>query len=201
MSIYYDLYENPDPQQKDGRQPLHARVVPSGTLGAKQFIKSVSKNNGFSEATIDGCLQAVTDELLYWLKQGWIVEVGELGHFSLSLKCDRPVMNPKEIRSPSIRLNKINLRVGRHFRQRMEPLQLERTTSPNRSSGNADADRCRTLLLKHLEKQGVINRADFMKLTGVNRLKAIDLLNGYIKEGIIRRYGGGKAVVYLKKEG
>lgn len=38
-----------------------------------------------------------------------------------------------------------------------------------------------------------------MRLTGINRDKAIGLLNKYIEEGMIRKYGGGKTVVYLKK--
>ena len=124
MSVYYDLYASGNPQKKDEQQPLHARVIPSGTLDAKKFIELVSKSNGFSQATIEGCLQAVTDELQHWLKQGWIVEVGELGYFSLSLKCDHPVMEKKEIRSPSIHLNKVNLRINKKFRESLEPLPL-----------------------------------------------------------------------------
>ena len=60
MSVYYDLYASGNPQKKDEQQPLHARVIPSGTLDAKKFIELVSKSNGFSQATIEGCLQAVT---------------------------------------------------------------------------------------------------------------------------------------------
>ena len=199
MSVYYDLYASGNPQKKDEQQPLHARVIPSGTLDAKKFIELVSKSNGFSQATIEGCLQAITDELQHWLKQGWTVEVGELGHFSLSLKCGRPVMEKKEIRSPSIHLNKINLRINKKFRESMEPLQLERMESPYRNEGSLNEDNCRTVLIQHLEEQGCITRTDFMRLAGINRDKAIGLLNKYIEEGIIRKYGGGKTVVYLKR--
>ena len=38
MSVYYDLYASGNPQKKDEQQPLHARVIPSGTLDAKKFI-------------------------------------------------------------------------------------------------------------------------------------------------------------------
>ena len=31
MSIYYDLYENPDKEGTEEQKLLHARVVPSGT--------------------------------------------------------------------------------------------------------------------------------------------------------------------------
>ncbi len=43
MSVYYDLYASGNPQKKDEQQPLHARVIPSGTLDAKKFIELVSK--------------------------------------------------------------------------------------------------------------------------------------------------------------
>ena len=199
MSVYYDLYASGNPQKKDEQQPLHARVIPSGTLDAKKFIELVSKSNAFSQATIEGCLQAVTDELQHWLKQGWIVEVGELGYFSLSLKCDHPVMEKKEIRSPSIHLNKVNLRINKKFRENMEPLPLERMESPYRSNGNPDEDKCRSLLMQHLDEQGCITCVDFTRLAGISRYKATELLNSYLKEGIIRKYGGGKTVVYLKR--
>lgn len=200
MSIYYDLYQSGNPQKREEKQPLYARVIPSGTLSAKQFIEIVSKANGFSEAVLEGCLQAVTDELQCWLKQGWIVEVGELGYFSLSLRCDRAVMEKKEIRSPSIHLNKINLRVNKDFRNKFSMLKLERLESPYRSHSNRNDDQCLELLKQHLKKQGCISRADFMSLTGISRKKAVNLLNGYIEEGIIRKYGGGKTVVYLPKQ-
>ncbi|WP_417009013.1 hypothetical protein [Bacteroides congonensis] len=38
-----------------------------------------------------------------------------------------------------------------------------------------------------------------MRLTGISRDKAIELLKKYQEEGIIRKYGGGKTVVYLKR--
>ena len=199
MSIYYDLYNSGNPLKSEEQQPLHARVIPSGSIDAKKFIELVSKTNGFSQATIEGCLQAVTDELRHWLAQGWIVEVGDLGHFYLSLKCDRPVMEKKEIRSPSIHLNRVNLRVNKRFRKALEPLELERKESPYRANSNRSDDECRTLLMEYVEKHGCITRADFMRATGVSRDKAVELLNRFLAEGAIRKYGGGRTVVYLKK--
>lgn len=200
MSLYYDLYQSGNPRQLEEEQPLYARVIPSGTLTAKQFIGLVSKANGFSEAILEGCLQAITDELQCWLKQGWIVEVGELGHFSVSLKCSRPVMTKKEIRSPSIHINKVNLRINKDFRNKFTMMKLERMESPYRSHSNRNDDECRKMLMQHLKTQGCINQMDFMHLTGISRKKAINLLNEYIEEGIIRKYGGGKSVVYLPKQ-
>ena len=48
-----------------------------------------------------------------------------------------------------------------------------------------------------IEKIGA--RTDFMRLAEISRNKAIELLNKFLKEEIIRKYGGGKTVVYLKE--
>ena len=62
MSVYYDLYASGNPQKKDEQQPLHARVIPSGTLNAKKFIELVSKSNGSAKPLLkDACKQLLTN--------------------------------------------------------------------------------------------------------------------------------------------
>jgi len=118
MSAYYDLYQTPNPSPEDGEEKLlHARILPKGTIPADKFRELVHKATGFSPAILDGTLQAITDELHSWLADGWIVEVGELGFFSLSLKCDKAVANKKDIRSPSVHFQNVNLRISSRFRQ------------------------------------------------------------------------------------
>ena len=43
MSAYYDLYETPDGQTTGEKQPLHARIVPSGTYSQIECIERVSR--------------------------------------------------------------------------------------------------------------------------------------------------------------
>ena len=130
MSAYYDLYQTPDPLGENRNEPrLHARILPRGTISADKFRELVAKATGFSPAILDGTLQAVTDELYSWLSEGWTVEVGELGYFSVSLKCDRQVTDKKEIRSPSVHFQNVNLRLGSKFRNRFNTMELERKAS------------------------------------------------------------------------
>lgn len=198
MSIYYDLYQNPPKADEEGNGRLHARVLPKGTIPAEKFREIVHNATGLSEAILDGTLQAVTDELQRWLADGWVVEVGDLGYFSLSLECDRLVKQKKEIRSPSIHLGNVNLRVSSKFRKRFVTMQLERKESPYATSTLLTEEQRRELLLQHLNGKGCITRADYSALTGCSKWQAVDDLNRYIDEGILRRYGSGRTVVYLK---
>lgn len=199
MSAYYDLYETPTPESEETAKPLHARIIPRGTITADEFLELVSKTNGFSPAILDGTLQAITDELHRWLAGGWTVEVGELGYFSTSLKCDRAVEKREEIRSPSIHFSNVNLRLSKKFRKKFDTMELERMQSPYISHCKFNEEECRKRLMEHLKKQGCATRSDFMRLTGMKKEQAIILLNKCIKDGSIRKYGSGKTVVYLKK--
>lgn len=198
MSVYYDLYQNP-PQEGEKDERLHARVLPKGTIPADKFLEIVHNATGFSQAILDGTLQAITDELQRWLADGWIVEVGELGYFSLSLECDRLVQDKKEIRSPSIHFKNVNLRLGSKFRHSFVTMALERKASPYISHSKLTEERRLELLLKHLDDNGCITRADYSGLAKCTKAQAVVDLNRYIEQGIIRKYGSGRTVVYLKR--
>lgn len=197
MSAYYDLYQNPPQDGDDREQPFHARILPRGTLTAKQFINLVSKANGFSPAILDGTLQAITDELQRWLAEGWNVEVGELGYFSVSLKCNRDATEKKELRAPSVHFNNVNLRLNKKYRNRFNNMKLERMESPYLSHSTMPVEEAWKLLTQHLEKYECITRADYARLTGRTKEQAIAELNGFMEEGKLRKYGSGKTVVYL----
>lgn len=48
------------------------------------------------------------------------------------------------------------------------------------------------------EKKTLHTHTDYEQLTGRARHQAVADLNGFLEEGIIRKYGSGKTVVYLK---
>lgn len=197
MSVYYDLYQNP-PKKGEQDERFHARVLPKGTIPAEKFLEIVHNATGFSEAILRGTLQSVTDELQRWLVDGWIVEVGELGYFSLSLECDRLVEDKKEIRSPSIRMRNVNLRLSSKFRNRFLTMELERKSSPYVSHSELTLEQRQQRLLQYLDKHGCIIRTDYEQLTGTTKGQALTDLNRFLEEGIVRKYGSGKTVVYLK---
>lgn len=199
MSIYYDLYENPEIEDTGEKKLLHARVVPSGTYTTKEFIERVSMYHHIPHAQLVGAVEAITNELQSLLSRGYIVEFGDLGHFSLSLSVNREITDKKEIRSPSIRLKNINLKVKRMYKRELNSMMnLERVASSTRSRRDISEEECLKLLQDFLEKHPCINRADYCGITGVNKIQAIRQLNSFIEKGIIQRYGSGKAVVYIQ---
>lgn len=203
MSAYYDLYETPDPNSTGEKQPLHARLVPNGTYSEKEFVERVARHQPFPRNIIEGVLGAVLDELAESLADGYIVELGELGHFSISLKCNHKVMNKKDIRAESIRFDNVHLRTSNTFKKKIrKEMELERVEKSKRPAGKTEIPVEQRLQMLHefLKENGGITRVEYGRLTGQPRLKAIDDLNAFIEQGSLRKRGAGRTVFYVWKQ-
>lgn len=200
MSTQYDLYETPDIKQTGEKQPLHPRIVPKGTIGQDEFLDRVHKFTGISRSLLAGAMQSFQNELKDLLANGWIVELGEIGYFSVSLQ-GPPVMHKKDVRAQSIKLKNINYLPTKQFKREVGyDMRLERTESLTRPKGNGRSEaECLALITAHLEKYPCMTRTDYCYMTGHDKKRALKELNAFIKKGILMRYGAGKQVVYAKK--
>ena len=196
----YDLYETPDIKQTGEKQPLHPRIVPKGTIGQDEFLDRVHKFTGISRSLLAGAMQSFQNELKDLLANGWIVELGEIGYFSVSLQ-GPPVMHKKDVRAQSIKLKNINYLPTKQFKREVGyDMRLERTESLTRPKGNGRSEaECLALITAHLEKYPCMTRTDYCYMTGHDKKRALKELNAFIKKGILMRYGAGKQVVYAKK--
>ena len=200
MISQYDLYETPDIKQTGEKQPLHPRIVPKGTIGQDEFLDRVHKFTGISRSLLAGAMQSFQNELKDLLANGWIVELGEIGYFSVSLQ-GPPVMHKKDVRAQSIKLKNINYLPTKQFKREVGyDMRLERTESLTRPKGNGRSEaECLALITAHLEKYPCMTRTDYCYMTGHDKKRALKELNAFIKKGILMRYGAGKQVVYAKK--
>ena len=200
MSAQYDLYETPDIKQTGEKQPLHPRIVPKGTIGQDEFLDRVHKFTGISRSLLAGTMQSFQNELKDLLANGWIVELGEIGYFSVSLQ-GPPVMHKKDVRAQSIKLKNINYLPTKQFKREVGyDMRLERTESLTRPKGNGRSEaECLALITAHLEKYPCMTRTDYCHMTGHDKKRALKELNAFIEKGILMRYGAGKQVIYAKK--
>lgn len=201
MSVFYDLYETPDLTESGEKQPLHARVVLKGSYNAEQFLKQVTMCQHVPHAQLVGAVEAITSELKDLLRNGFSVELGDIGYFSLSVKANKKVINSKDIRAASVSLKDVNLRINPTFkRDIMTGLELERFHSPFRVKNPMAEDKSLKLLNKFLENHPCINRQDYAALVGKSKRQALQDINTFIDRGILKKYGSGRSVVYIKAE-
>lgn len=200
MSIHYDLYETPDIQQTGEQQPLHPRVVPKGTIDQEEFLDRVHKFTGMSRSMLAGAMLSFQNELRDLLANGWVVEMGDIGYFSVSLE-GPPVMEKKDVHAQSIKLKNVNFRVNSQFKKEVGwQMKLERGESITRPQGKGRSEEeCLAIVNDHLKKYPCLTRANYCQLTGHDKQRALSELNSFIERGLLIRYGAGKQVVYAKR--
>ena len=199
MSVNYDLYETPDLTKSGEEQPLHARVVLKGSYTAEEFVEQVVAMQHVPHAQVVGVIEAISKELKHLLLKGFSVELGDVGYFTLSVTVDKKVMNAEDLRSPSVSLKDINFRVNRQFKKDIESeLVLQRYHSPFRVKNPLDRERCLERLESFLEEHPCINRQDYAMLVGKTKPQALQDIRAVLEEGILKKYGSGRSVVYIK---
>lgn len=199
MSVNYDLYETPDLAKSGEEQPLHARVVLKGSYTAEEFVEQVTILQHMPHAQVVGVIEAISKELQHLLLKGFSVELGDIGYFTLSLSVNKKVLEPKDLRSPSISLKDINFRVNRQFKKEIESrIELQRCHSPFRVKNPLEEEKCLQRLNIFFEDHSCINRQDYAQLVGKTKKQALQDINAFIEKGILKRYGAGRSVVYIK---
>ena len=192
MSVNYDLYETPDLTKSGEEQPLHARVVLKGSYTAEEFVEQVTAFQHMPHAQVVGVIEAISKELRHLLLKGFSVELGDIGYFTLSLNVNKEVTDSKDLRSPSVSLKDINLRINRQFKKDIETeLVLQRYHSPFRVKNPLAEEKC-------LQRLNCINRQDYALLVGKTKTQALQDINAFIEKGILKKYGAGRSVVYIK---
>ena len=128
------------------------------------------------------------------LRQGYTVELDDLGSFSLSLKC-RPVMDKKELRSWSVHFGNIHFRGCKRLKNQLKALDLERDTDARATRYSPEQRKGRMLMA--LKEKEYYTAAQYMRLNECNRNTAIRDLKELIEIGKIKKLGYGKAVLYV----
>lgn len=205
MSAYYDLYETPSPDGIEDKKSLHARICPKKTYTKKEFVEHISVFQHLPKNMVGAALDACIDELCDLLANGNIVELGELGFFSTSLKCLRETDDEKKkIRSESVQFQNVNLRISSAFRKKIKhSMILERihsTTKKPKNEKAATEEMRKERLALFLQQNVCINKNEYIQLSGLTRHAAIDELNKFIQQGFLRRRGMGRSTVYVQQE-
>ena len=135
-------------------------------------------------------------------KEKWIDLIRKISIFDSILISNSILLvkDKKEIRAASVQMKNINFRASRPFKKEVgDKMRLQRGESITRPKKNSiSRETCRERLNTYLENHLFISRTDYSHLTGRNKKVAIEELNSFITDGIIRKEGVGKLTVYIK---
>lgn len=196
MAISYDFYRVADINGEKGK--FRARAVSNGTISAEKLANWMHHKCGISTAEAKGFMIMLSDCMLDFLRDGYHVEVEELGHFYVSLT-SRLLDRRNEIRAESVEFSRLNFRPSARLRKVLANTEKELVSSgrQKRVAKPKPREERAAMLRMHLQQHPFISRVDYSRIVKVGRDAAISDLNLFITEGWIKKYGLGRTVVYL----
>jgi len=195
---FYNLKKKPALTTKEGEtETMYADIVYSGTIPAERLIRGVAKRTGFKEGVIEGILMELKDDVLQYLGEGYRVELGEFGFFSAKVKASRLVANKNDIRSESVAFNGVNFRASKSMRVGIRGDLERRKCVDFNTSRKWGRDNLKKLVLQYIGEHGFITRATYTQLTGRLKNTALDDLESFAAEGIIKREGRGNQMHFI----
>ena len=149
-------------------------------------------------AALDACI----DELCDLLANGNIVELGELGFFSTSLKCTQDTDDEKKkIRSESVRFQNVHLRISNTFRKKIrQRMKLERTHSPTKKSKKTETteETRKERLMLFLQENVCITKNEYISPDRADKACTIDEHEQIHPDKVsLRRRGISRSTVYI----
>lgn len=196
MAIEYDMYKVKDVNDSNNDGLLRARVVSKGTITTEQLLDYVAVTNGYNHGQAKGVLTALEDAILTHLSKGYNVQLGDLGYFSVSVT-SRLVKSKKELRAESVIFKGLNFRANAGIKRMFKYIQIVRAGDPRKVSSDRSREQCAQILKKHLEEKVCITRAEYCRITGILKSRAMQDIHSFIEEGWLKKYGSGRTVVYI----
>ncbi|MCD7973963.1 MAG: HU family DNA-binding protein [Candidatus Azobacteroides sp.] len=201
MAANYDFRENPNRKGKGEKEPLHPRIVSRGIIDTEKLIAEMTRSRSITPGEVKATLSALAEVMAEYMKEGFTVEVDEIGKFHATLKA-RPVTDKKEIRSSSVHFDTVKFRPATVLRRNIQTGELIRVTPDKgfRNSASLPEEECKKRLARFFEEKPCITRMEYSKLTGKLRSKALEELNKWIRQGYLKRHGSHNIAVYFPGE-
>ena len=200
MSALYELRENPKRKSDEETTLFHPRIVSNGTISTRKLLEEVASSTTFTVGDLEGAVTALTEKISDYLIDGYHVELGKIGYFSVSLKAKHPITDKKKVRATSIYFDNINFRASSWFRKYTRG-KVERSELLGfRSSAKLSQETKQKRLEKYLDENGFITRKIYTQLTGQLKNKALDDLKEFTEQGVIECRGQGNHLIFVRNE-
>lgn len=194
MSIKFGLYETPQPKKYQGKQLIHARVLPTDTKRLDDICKYIGDASSLTPSDIKGTLQAFFDYMTMHLRYGSNIELEGLGHFSISLKSQQTITS-KGKPTVKVTIDGVNFRCSKRLKEEIAYANLEKVKLAPPQFDSIDVRRKR--MISYLKENNMINRNKYAQLNGCSYYLAGKDLKQFLQEGTIQTVGALTHKVYV----
>lgn len=186
MSVEYDLYQTPTPENSGKKPQLHARVANANTINMKHLAKKIEKSTTISRADMMAVIVELGNAFITELSNGNRLHIEGIGYFQMTLSCPAGVEKPSDIRSESISFKSISFTPEKMLKRQLQGIKFVRSTRSNHSMHTSDAE-IQSILAAYFENHSYITRAEFERIFYMTRSTAFRRIKALVKAGFLQR--------------
>lgn len=198
MCAKYTFYKNPPNKETGETGSLYAKVVSGEKITTDQLAEEIAGTCSFSSGVVKGVVQALSEKLVFHLRNGDTVEIEGIGNFSVTLKTPKGITDAKQIRAESISFNNVVYRASPELKHKLKTIPLVRATLPKRKE-QTEEERLERILAK-LKDERLVSSTDCMNFNQCSRYQALKDLKKLLNQGKLTWLGRGKQKYYVLKE-
>ena len=204
MPAQYDFKKKPSFKAEGTdaeEQGFYPQIVSKGTFSFKELAHQIANSSSFKVGDVIGMMEEMEKWILYYISQGYHVQVGNIGYASARLEAKREVTDQSKSNAQSIEFAGVNFRISRTFGYGCSGL-LERAKKAFRfQESKPSTEESRWEKLKsYLATRPYATRTEYGELTGLLKTKALTDLQKWVKEGKLSTKGRAPHKVYVLAE-
>ena len=190
----FTLHETPQPKDREGKAPRHARVVHDETVSMEKMCKLISASSSFSSADVKGILEAFQLWMGVYMAGGSIIQLDGLGHFYPVLK-SRTYVDEDGKEGLRIRVDTVGFKCAPKLKKSVREAELEeeKRRQPKRFASEERLAR----ILDCLASDKYMSSYQVERLNNCSKYIALQDLETLRSEGKIERIGRTRQTLYV----
>ncbi|SFS60147.1 HU family DNA-binding protein [Sphingobacterium wenxiniae] len=125
MSIKYNVHEIGNAIDPTAPKKFYVRPISSGEITLDELASQISHSCSLTEADVYGVLHSLIREIPRALADGYIVRLGNLGSFRMSINSTGSD-SPQEVSEENIYKRRLIFTAGKQMKKALEKIQFEK---------------------------------------------------------------------------
>ena len=125
MPVKYIVVPHKIPSKPNEPLAYYPRLKSSGEISLREIAKDIAQESTVSPGDTMAVIESLLQNIPRYLAQGYIVRLGELGSFYLSIQAEGSP-DPESVNRYKIKRNKLHFRAGKLVKQMLKHLDYRK---------------------------------------------------------------------------
>lgn len=196
MEVKVSIHKTPQPRNREGKELLHARVESKGTRRLEDICKELvplGLNTAQLKAILDGLAMYIGKSL----REGYHIELEEIGTFSLSVKT-YSIHDERDTSKTMIEIDGVNFKCSQKLKTRAQKARL--SIARQKLTPPLTLTQRKKKMTDHLHTYGYINISQYARLNYCSYYEATKDIRTFEIEGLLKATGVGNRKIYIRMD-